>query len=135
MHIDRLYEGDRNTAFFVRDVKKRNAQNSVMRTINVDGSATTSLEGMKDRVVSHFTTLYSCVNVIKMTYQVHFPIKISPEVNAWLRSYPHEEEACFTIDSMPRQKALGRDGLTCEVLQHHWETCVADVMRVVLFFF
>lgn len=78
---------------------------------------------MKNRVMEHFSTLYSCENRLRLRFDYHFPICISLELNVWLQAYPREEEVKFTPDSMPKEKAPGSDGQTEEILQYHWDTC------------
>lgn len=75
----------------------------MMRIANPDGIAATSLKEMKERVKSHFQSLYSRLARPTPNIEATFPMTVSVELNAWLRAFPRMEEVqhdkiCVTLD-------------------------------------
>lgn len=73
-----LVGGDQSTTFFARAMINGNAKNSLMRTMDEEGRQMSSLAMMKDRVVTHFTTLYSSSPHLRPTLDhsmFHDPIR------------------------------------------------------------
>lgn len=85
--------------------------NSVMRTINSERIHVTTLDQMKDRIVRHFLKLFDCDDKVTPYFTTTFEVQVLPKLNAWMCSYPREEEIKSSLFSMPCGKALGPDGI------------------------
>lgn len=58
-HVSWLTKGDHGSKFFAQAIKSRQAKNSVMGTLDINGIQTNSLAEMKNRALEYFTNLYS----------------------------------------------------------------------------
>lgn len=106
-----------------------------MKLIDEDGAQVTTLEQMKDRVVRHFLELFECSPYIPPLIDVAFDVQVSIELNAWIRSYPIEEEVKASLFSMLRGKVSGPDGIPVDILRLHWELVKHDLLKLRYFSF
>lgn len=56
-------------------------------------------------------------------------------MGALLRHFPTLDEVNDVLHGMPREKVAGLDGMTVEILDHHWDTIKGDLLDEMLHFF
>lgn len=92
---------------------------------------------MKQRVVEHFEKLFHFeIREPLIPYlNISYTVRVSAELNVWLRYFPSSDEIKNTLFGIATYKALGPDGVLGDFLKHHWMLIKEDLMAVVLFFF
>lgn len=105
--------------------------------LDVDEKHTNSLAKMKQRAIEYFTELYAAVDRPPLLPNLNITIENKPsnEENTKLRALPSGEEIWNTVKNMPNGKAPGMNGLTSELITHHWSSIKNDVTTAVLHFF
>lgn len=93
-HVSWLIKGGQGSKFFAQAIKARQAKNSVMGTLDINGTQTNSLTEMKNRVISYFTVLYYAPERAPPIPNLNIVFEGCPTVeeNAKLRVFPSEDE-------------------------------------------
>lgn len=66
---------------------------------------------------------------------ISFEEVVTPEISTWLYHYPMLDEVKLSLVNMPRVKAPTLDGITVEVLVHHWDTVKEGLISAILYYF
>lgn len=92
-----------------------------MGTLDSEGKQTNSMEEMKSRAVSYFTSLFSSSPRQTPIPNLNITIegKWSEIENAKLRAYPDSAEVWKALNGMPNGKASGMDGISSEIISKH----------------
>lgn len=108
-----------------------------MGTIDSAGKHTNFLEEMKERTVAYFTNLYAADNRQPPLPNLNITVKGRPfaEQNVKFRALPNEEEVWNSLKNMPNGKAPGMNGITSEIVKHHWKTMKNSIIATILHFF
>lgn len=108
-----------------------------MGTMDREGNQTHSLSAMKIRAFNHFAKLFDASHRARPIPNLNIDIerRLSEEENAKLRCIPSCEEIWIALASMPNGKAPGMDGITSEILVHHWSMVKNDMIAGILHFF
>lgn len=136
-HVNWITKGDQGSAFFAQAIRMRQTKNLIMSTIDVNGAQTNSLEEMNERTIAYFTNLYSATDRLPPIPNLNISYEIRPTIieNAKLRTIPSGEEIQTALKSLPTAKAPGIDGITAEMVKHHWSTMREDITAAILHFF
>lgn len=128
--------GDRNTAFFDKVTKVRNATKR-MTMLKKDGLILDKVDKIEAYVLDFYTSLFASNNVChdnSIIEQVITP-EVSLEDNIMLTNLPSREEVKNTVFSMNANGAPGPDGFGGFFFQNYWDIIGNDVFNVALQFF
>lgn len=136
-HASWIKEGDQRTNFFTQAIKSWQARNSIMGTIDNRGNQTNSLEEMKRRATEYFDELFSAQSRPRPIPNLNINIIGGPDFveNAKLRAIPSTDEICDVVKNLPRNKAPRMDGLTSEIVAHHWQVMKKSIIDAITYFF
>ncbi|KEH25507.1 hypothetical protein MTR_6g025095 [Medicago truncatula] len=126
-------QGDRNTAYYHRIAKIRNASSLITSISNVDERLNDPTES-SDHFVNHFLNLFnSTSNIIDngMVEEV-IPSLFTDRINSILTALPSENEIYQVAFSLNKESASGPDGFGALFYQTFWEIIKSDVSNAVL---
>jgi len=129
-------QGDRNTAYFHRIAKIKNATN-LITSLSTGDDLLTDSNDIYEHIVNHFTHLFnSNTNFIEngMVEDV-IPSLITERINNILISVPTEDEIYQAIFSLNKDSAPGPDGFGALFFQTFWDVVKTDISNAVLQFF
>ncbi|MCI05544.1 RNA-directed DNA polymerase (Reverse transcriptase), partial [Trifolium medium] len=129
-------QGDRNTAFFHRISKIKQAYKK-LNSLRVDNSIVTEPELIANHVVNHFSSLFSASNSTFDNGLVEevIPKLVNDNTNNLLTMLPSALEIKNAVFSMNKDGAPGPDGFGAFFFQSYWEIIKTDVIEAVLEFF
>lgn len=132
----RFLEGDRNSAFFHRSCKIRNAHNYIGLLKHGD-EVYTSIEDIETHVLSYFTNNFSptqeyTVNDLPDRYIPHC---VTSEDNNMLTALPSADEVKHAVFDLSADAAPGPDGYNGHFYQHFWHIIGKDVVLSTQHFF
>ena len=129
-------EGDRNTTYFHRLAKIRNAS-SLITSIKSNDAVLTNADDISKHIVNHFTSLFNNNSNIHDNGLVDevIPHLITYRINNLLTSIPSDEEIYQAIFSLNKDSAPGPAGFGALFFQTFWDIIQNDVTKVVLQFF
>jgi len=132
----KFLEGDRNTAFFHRNAKIREAQSYV--SLLKDGETVlNNLNDIEQHVLQYFTNIFSAPT----SYVANdLPNRLIPSIvteaeNNMLTAIPLHDEIKGAILDLNGDSAPGPDGYSGHFFQHFWNIIGADVVRSTQYFF
>jgi len=132
----RFLDGDRNTAFFHRSSKIRDAQKYI--SILKNGYNTlTSNEEIETHVLSYFTNIFSTHSDYLENDMPDklIPHSVTPEDNTYLTAIPSAEEVKHAVFDLSGDAAPGPDGFSGHFYQHFWHIVGSDVVKSTQYFF
>ncbi|KAK1310444.1 hypothetical protein QJS10_CPA08g00708 [Acorus calamus] len=132
--IPRANLGNGNTTFFYASFTGRNAQNTLRRVTNVDGSTYEDPAIVKDQVVSFFTKLLNQPPSTSIE-PLAFKYSISDQEAKPLISAVTEEEITLNLKLMKPNGSPGPDGFNVFFFKHCWELVGRDVIQAIQEFF
>ncbi|GAU19900.1 hypothetical protein TSUD_95050 [Trifolium subterraneum] len=129
-------QGDRNTAFFHRITKIKQAYKN-LNSLGIDNNIVTDPELISNHVVNHFSTLFSASNSILDNGLVEevIPKLVNDNTNNILTMLPSAMEIKNAVFSMNKDGAPGPDGFGAFFFQTYWDIIKTDVIEAVLEFF
>ena len=132
----RFIEGDRNTAFFHRSAKIRDAQSYI--SLLKDGTDILSnSEDIEAHVLSYFTNIFS-VNSDYVENDLpnkYIPQIVTLEENAMLTAIPPADEVKRAVFDLSGDAAPGPDGYSGHFYQCFWGIVGEDVVKSTQYFF
>jgi len=129
-------EGDRNTAYFHRVAKIKNASNLITSISNGD-TVLTDPEDISEHIVNHFSSIFNNTpNTIDngLVNEV-IPSLITDRINNMLTLIPSYEEIHQAVFSLNKDSAPGPDGFGALFFQTFWNIVKNDVSKAILQFF
>jgi len=131
-HLD----GDRNTTYFHRVAKIRNASNLITSMTNGDVTLTNPSD-ISEHIVNHFKNLFNNDSHIQNNGMVEevIPSLITDRTNSLLTALPTDEEIHKAVFSLNKESAPGPDGFGALFFQTFWDIIKNDVTKVVFQFF
>lgn len=129
-------EGDRNTTYFHRLAKIKNASSLITSMKSGDITLNDPNE-VSAHVVNHFSNLFSSnanVSQNDMVQEV-IPKLITDRINNMLTLLPSFDEIKNAIFSLNKDSAPGPDGFGAIFFQTYWDIINQDVYKVVMQFF
>ncbi|CAJ2645220.1 unnamed protein product [Trifolium pratense] len=129
-------EGDRNTAFFHRTCKIKQAYKRIS-AIRIDDVITTEPDLITSHVVNHFQNLFTCDNAILDNGLIEevIPELVTIDINSMLTLLPSLSEIHNAVFSLNKDGAPGPDGFGAFFFQTYWNIVKDDVSNAVLEFF
>ncbi|GAU50883.1 hypothetical protein TSUD_411120 [Trifolium subterraneum] len=129
-------EGDRNTAFFHRTARIKQAYKKIA-SIRIDDNIITEPDIIANHVVNHFQNLFSSDNVSLDNGLIEevIPSLITEDINKMLTLMPSLAEIQSAVFSMNKDGAPGPDGFGAFFFQTYWEILKDDVSNAMLEFF
>ena len=129
-------EGDRNTSYFHRLAKIKNASN-LITSIKDGDTMLTDPKDISEHIVNHFTFIFNNNSNIIDNGLIDelIPSLITDRINNLLTLLPSDEEIYQTIFSLNKDSAPGPDGFGALFYQTYWDIIKNDVSNVVLQFF
>ncbi|MCH90684.1 RNA-directed DNA polymerase (Reverse transcriptase) [Trifolium medium] len=129
-------EGDRNTAYFHKMAKFKQATSQISSIRNGDISLIEPDE-VKAHIVNHFTTLFNAPDPDRDNGLVNevIPSLITDRVNSMLTRLPTSEEIKNALFSLNKDSAPGPDGFGAIFFQTFWSIIKLDVINAVMQFF
>ncbi|MCH90331.1 RNA-directed DNA polymerase (Reverse transcriptase), partial [Trifolium medium] len=129
-------EGDKNTAFFHKTAKIKQAYKKIS-TLRVNDMVLTDQDLISHHVVSHFQALFSGSNAAVDNGLVEevIPNLLNDGINNLLTILPSELEIKNAVFSMNKDEAPGPDGFGAFFFQTYWDIIKIDVVNAVLEFF
>lgn len=85
--------------------------------------------------IDFFTTLFDAQLRPLLTVGMNFTVRLTEEMNAWLRSPPHMEGVKYMLWSLPLNKSSGPNGIPLEIFRAHCVTILEGVRAAILHFF
>lgn len=123
-------EGDKNTAYFHRVTKIRNATKLITRIKDGEHYVTEP-----DQITSHTVNYFKNVLQDHALVEEAIPELIDADVNNLLIMIPTSEEIKSDVFSLNTDSAPGPDGFGATFYQTYWEIIKDDVHNAVLQFF
>lgn len=132
----RFLEGDRNTAFFHRSTKIREAQ-SYISLLKDGNEVITNTEDIEAHVLSYFTNIFAAhSDYIENNLPNRFiPHLVTDEDNVMLTTVPSAEEIKHATFDLSDEAAPGPDGYPGCFYQHFWNIISQDVVMSTQHFF
>jgi hypothetical protein len=132
----RFLEGDRNTAFFHRFTKIRDAQSYISLLKNGD-EVLISKEDIEAHVLQYFTDIFSApsVHIENELPDKYIPNIVTTEDNAMLTAIPTVEEVKHAVFDLNGDAAPGPNGYSGHFYQHFWHIIGIDVVNSTQHFF
>jgi len=130
-------EGDRNTAYFHRITKVKNAS-KLISSLRIDDTLITNQDQISDHVVQYYKNLF-CTNsvVLQDPLLVHevIPSLVDDNVNTMLIMLPSHSEIKNAVFDLNKEVAPGPDGFGAFFFQTYWDIVSRDVFNAVIKFF
>lgn len=129
-------EGDRNTAYFHRVAKIKNASNLITSIKHGDTVLTDNME-ISEHIVNHFSSLFNNTTNTRDNGLIDevIPSLITERINTMLTLLPTEEEIFQAVFSLNKDSAPGPDGFGALFFQTFWDIVKNDATKAVLQFF
>lgn len=129
-------EGDRNTSFFHKVTRLRNAAKQ-MSILKRGDTILDSPAEIEEHVLDFYSTLYASDNKCAPSYWIGkvIPSLVSPTNNAMLTNLPSPEEIRNAVFSMNGSGAPGPDGVGGSFYQAFWDVIGTDVFNSVYQYF
>lgn len=132
----KFIDGDRNTAYFHRSVKIREAQNFISMLKHGD-EVLTDASNIEAHVLHYFTNIFT----VNPPHEVNdLPDRLIPSLvteadNALLTSLPSAEDIKNVVMALSGDSAPGPDGYSGHFYQSYWHIIGSDVVQATQFFF
>ena len=132
----RFLEGDRNTAFFHRQAKVREAQGHISILKNGDEILSTT-EAIESHVLNYFNNIFA----VSESYEENdlpdrlIPSLVTLEDNTMLTTVPSSDEVKRAVFDLNGDSAPGPDGFSGHFYHHFWHIIGADVVKSTQHFF
>ena len=132
-HVGWLTKGDRNTEYFHGFASTRKRANRITKLRGDDGVEVEEEEGLKALVSNHFFGLFTPMagTNIEEVLQ-HVQLRVTPEMNTFLRNEYTVQEIKNALDDMGDLKAPGADGMPAVFYKRFWGTVGEVVVQEVL---
>jgi hypothetical protein len=129
-------QGDRNTTFFHRTTKIKQAYKKIT-SLRVDNGVFTNPDLISSHAVNHFTTVFSSSNVTQDNGMVEevIPKLITDSINTLLTLLRSVLEIKNVVFSMNKDGAPRPDGFGSFFFQIYWDIICEDFCNAVLEFF
>lgn len=132
----RFLEGDRNTTFFHRQAKIREAQSHISLLKNGEELLNTN-DDIENHVLYYFTNIFSAnVRYVENDLPNKFiPNLVTAEENNMLTALPSFEDVKKAVFDLDGDAAPGPDGFPGHFFQYFWHIIGADVVNSTQHFF
>lgn len=129
-------DGDRNTAFFHRTAKIKQAFKKIT-SLRIENTVITQQDQIANHVVAHFSNIFTTNNQVQDNGLVEevIPALVTEQVNNLLTMLPSTSEIKNAVFAMNKDGAPGPDGFGAFFYQTYWEVIKNDVTNAVLEFF
>jgi len=132
----RFIEGDRNTAFFNRSAKIRDAQ-SFISLLKDGNNVLTNSADVENHVLDYFTIIFS-VNEDYIANDLpdkYIPQLVTPADNDFLTALPLADEIKRAVFDLSGDAAPGPDGYSGQFYHCYWHIIGGDVVKSTQYFF
>lgn len=133
--VQRIVEGDGNTAFYHRIIKSRQAQNHIAFLLDDSDRVIDSLDEIKNHIVDYFQNLLGGTNTPTTASPSDIAsivgVKCSPGNIESLAAPFTDEDIQAAFLSLPTNKSPGPDGYPAEFFTGHWKAIGRDMIDAV----
>jgi hypothetical protein len=130
-----LESGDKNSAFFHKQIRARLSRNHIAEITSPDGTVHKGIAQLKEVATSHFQQLYKEEGVDTeeefSDFLTHVPRMVNEEDNSSLLKPFTEDEISNVIWMMEPDKAPGPDGFSIHFYRTCWDIIKADLFRMI----
>jgi hypothetical protein len=135
LRVQRLREGDRNTAFFHAQAAQRKRMNKITELERSDGRKCSTWEESCEEIQEFFQTIYLSQGFRSMDDLLGLvPTRVSPAMNETFEKPYTAEEVRYVLFQMAQSKVPGVDDFTVGFFQQHWMLLGDDLERAILGF-
>ncbi|XP_024636247.1 uncharacterized protein [Medicago truncatula] len=130
-------DGDRNTAYFHRATKIKNAT-KLISSLRIHDQVTTNQQQISDHIVQYFNNLFCANSAVlqdPLLVEEVIPNLVTDSINTMLTMLPSQLEIKNAVFDLNKEGASGPDGFGAFFYQTYWDIVSIDVTNAVLEFF
>ena len=125
-----IKEGDSNSKFFHRVANGRRKKKFIKSLVTEDGENLSGSDDISEEILKFFRRLYTKPERNSWKIEGLDWCPISAQSVEWLDRPFLEEEVCYAVFQLNRDKASSPDGFTMALYQECWDVIKEDVMKV-----
>lgn len=130
-------DGDRNTTYFHRVTKIKNAT-KLISSLRINDQVTTNQQLISDHIVHYYKNLFCANSVVLQDLflaEEAIPNLVNDNINTMLTMIPSQVEIKKAVFDLNKDGAPGPDGFGAFFYQTYWDIVSDDVTKAVLEFF